>query len=212
MRQPDARMLADPDSTPSRRTEKPPARSAGPFRFSFTSDRPEPAGPPLFRRWEALGLLLLVTVGAAFVPAAWGAPPAATTLVTVAARGDGGARFLSLAPPLLAVLFAWRASGRLTRPFAGFTSFFFLGTLSALAVYIAFQLGLVLALRTSPVILPGDRSVWQATLPGAGMGWVVFLAVAAVRVLRGRAAAELQSAREQLEADRNRNSTREPGP
>ena len=205
-------MPADPESTSSHRTEKAPSSTEERFRFSFTSGQPAPAGSPLFRRWEALGLLLLVTVGAAFIPAAWGEPPAATILVAGAARGDTEARLLSLAPPLLAVLFAWRASGRLTRPFAGFTSFFFLGTLSALAVYIAFQLGLVLALRTSPVPMPGGRSLWQATLPGAGLGWGLFLVVAAVRVLRGRAAAGLRAARELLEADRHGKSTREPGP
>jgi hypothetical protein len=199
-------MTTEPDSRPSRRTENPVPSGAGRFRFSFTGAPPTSSGPPLLQRWQALGLLLLVTVGAASIPGVRGEPPAAAILLAAAAQVDGKARLMGLAPPLLAALFAWRASGRLARPFPGFTSFFFLATLSSLAVYIAFQLGLVLALRTAPAPLAGGRSLWQVTLPGAALGWVVLQTVAAVQVLRRRASAGLQSAREVLDAVRDRKS------
>jgi hypothetical protein len=149
---------------------------------------------------------LLVTVGAAFIPGATGAPAAATILAEAAARGDLRSRLLILAPPLLALLFAWRASGRLARPFPSYLPLAMLATLSALAVYIAFQLGLYLALRTPFAALPTGQSPWRATLPGATLGWGVMMIVASVRFLWARAAADLRAARKALGAGRPRNS------
>jgi hypothetical protein len=209
---PYAKMPVDPESTLSRGMVKGPSSTKGRFRFSFASDEPASPTSALFRRWEALGLLMLVALGAAFIPGTWGAPPAAFTLVAAAARGETETRLLSLAPPLLAAGFAWRASGRLARSLGSFTTLFFLVTLSSLAVYIAFQLGLVLALRTSHAAMPSVRSLWQSTLPGAALGWAALLVIAALRALRGRGAGGRPATCEPAKPSGTEKSTREPGP
>ncbi|MFQ5768281.1 MAG: hypothetical protein ACE5ID_09910, partial [Acidobacteriota bacterium] len=106
--------------------EEPDSRRERPFRFTFAAARKYRTGSasrrerPLFRRWEAVGLLLLVTVGAAFIPSTRHQPAVGTLLMEAAARGELRARFFSLAPPLLALMFAVRASGRLVQPFRRF--------------------------------------------------------------------------------------------
>ena len=70
-------------------------------------------------------------------------------------------------------------------------------TLSAVLVFVAFHLGLHLALRASDA-WPW-WSPWKATAPGAAVGWAVILLVAAIRFLWGRAADELRSARTALQ-------------
>ncbi len=181
---------------PERREER-----RAPFRFSFsaTGRYHAPGGPdpvrPLFRRWEATGLLLLVTVGGAFLPAGRGEPAVGTVLVEAAATGDLRARFFSLAPPLLAFLAAWRAAGRLSRPFRSFAPVAVEVTLSAVLVFVAFHLGLFLALQNH-VRATASASPWEATLPGAILGWALILVVASIRLLWGRAAADRKAARQ----------------
>ena len=179
----------------------------GRFRFSFAgADRyvdgqpGRDSGRPLFRRWEAIGLLLLVTVGAAFIPA--GGPAAATLLRAAAEQSDPSARFLTLAPPVLALMFAWRASGRLVRPFSRLAPLALVSTLSACAVFLAFHLGLYLALvagSADPALRPG---VWLTTVPGAVIGWVLLLVVASIRLAARRATHDLQAARDVLNMSR----------
>ena len=173
------------------------------FRFSFSSaeryrsrlpDRGN--GPPLFRRWEAIGLLLLVTVGAAFIPV--GGPAVATLLITAAEQGGQPARLLTLAPPLLALLFAWRASGRLVRPFTRLAAVAAVSTLSAFAVFLAFHLGLYLAVVAGSADSALRPRMWLTTLPGAMAGWGLLLVVASIRLLAQRATRDLDAARELL--------------
>lgn len=176
--------------------------AGGPRPFRFTSDGVEryrqrrgPGKPrPLFRRWEAMGLLLLVAVGAAFVPGVRGAPGMGTLLIQTAAAGDGRARLFIMAPPVLALLFAWRGSGRMTRPFTRFTSAASTATLSAMLVFIAFHLGLHVALRGTGM-WPW-WSPWRASAPGATVGWSILMVVTAIRFLWGRAARQLRAAAE----------------
>lgn len=173
------------------------------FRFSspeverYRQGRRRGVAQPLFRRWEAIGLLLLVTVGAAFVPGVRGAPAVVALLWHTADAGNLQTSFLAMTPALLALFFAWRASGRMTRPFSSFAALMATVTLSAVLVFVAFHLGLHLALRAS------DSwpwwSPWRATAPGAAVGWAVILLVAAIRFLWGRAADELRSARTALQ-------------
>jgi hypothetical protein len=117
-----------------------------------------------------------------------------------AADGHLRARFFSLAPPLLAFLFAWRAAGRLLRPFRSFAPVAMEVTLSSVLVYLAFHLGLFLALQ-QPLAATATMSPWLATLPGAMVGWVLILVVASIRLLWGRAAADLQAARQAHDGD-----------
>lgn len=187
-----------------------PGRNQGQFRFSSSEMNPyrgrRSAGArlSLFARWEAVGLLLLVPVGALFIPGVRGAPAVVTVLLDAAARGDLRARFFAVSPLLLALLFAWRAAGRLARPFAGYAAVASTATLSAVAAYVAFHLGLHLALRISGA-WPW-WSPWRATAPGAALGWIIILVVAAIRFLSRRTAATLEAARH----ERNEAETR-PG-
>jgi len=173
------------------------------FRFSsrdverYRQERRRGVPRPLFRRWEAIGLLLLVTVGAAFVPGVRGAPAMVTLLWNTVDAGDLRTSFLAMTPALLALLFSWRASGRMTRPFSSFAPLMATATLSAVAVFVAFHLGLHLALRFSrswPWWSP-----WKATAPGAAVGLAVILLVAAIRFLWGRTADELRTYRTALQ-------------
>ena len=175
-----------------------PAGRPRPFRFAsdgvnrYRQRRRRGQPRPLFRRWEAMGLLLLVAVGAAFVPGVRGAPGMGTLLIQTAAGGDMRARLFIMAPPILALLFAWRGSGRMTRPFSRFTAAVSTATLSALMVFIAFHLGLHVALRATGM-WPW-WSPWRASMPGAAVGWLILMVVTAIRFLWGSAARELQQA------------------
>lgn len=186
-------MAPNPDSA-----SRPPG-----FRFSspdverYRQGRRRGVARPLFRRWEAIGLLLLVTVGAAFVPGVRGAPAMVTLLWHTVDAGDLRTSFQAMTPALLALFFAWRASGRMIRPFSSFAALMATVTLSAVLVFVAFHLGLHLALRASDA-WPW-WSPWKATAPGAAVGWAVILLVAAIRFLWGRAADELRSARTALQ-------------
>jgi hypothetical protein len=186
-----------------------PAGRPRPFRFASDEveryrQRRGPGQPrPLFRRWEAMGLLLLVAVGAAFVPGVRGVPGMGTLLMQTAAAGDTQARLFIMAPPILALLFAWRGSGRMARPFARFTSAAATATLSAMLVFIAFHLGLHLALRATGM-WPW-WSPWRASAPGATVGWSILIVVTAIRFLWGRAAGRLRQAeRDKRRADRGK--------
>ena len=137
-----------------------------------------------------MGLLLLVAVGAAFVPGVRGTLGMGTLLIQTAAAGDMRARLFIMAPPILALLFAWRGSGRMTRPFSRFTAAASTATLSAMMVFLAFHLGLHVALRATGM-WPW-WSPWRASAPGAAVGWSILMAVTAIRFLWGRAARELR--------------------
>ncbi|MFQ5720278.1 MAG: hypothetical protein ACE5IK_12085 [Acidobacteriota bacterium] len=170
------------------------------FRFSFSDAEKyraaDPGGaekPPLLRRWEAVGLLLLVTVGAAFVPVAGQA--AATRLIHLAAGGTTPIGLLSAAPPLLALMFAWRASGRLVRPFTRLGPFALVATLSALAVFLAFHLGLYLAFAAASIDGRPEPGLWIRTVPGALAGWGTLMIVAVIRLGARAAARDLDAAR-----------------
>ncbi|MFQ5670449.1 MAG: hypothetical protein ACE5HD_08030 [Acidobacteriota bacterium] len=150
-----------------------------------------------------MGLLLLVAVGASFVPGGTQRPAAGTLLMEAMARGDLRARFFSIAPPLLSFIFAWRASGRLTRSFRRLPAVLVVASLSAAAVLIAFHLGFFLALQTHSIAFPPPPSLWKSTLPGALMGWVLLLVVTGIRWLSHRADHELKAVREHLSRHEN---------
>ncbi|MFQ5768759.1 MAG: hypothetical protein ACE5ID_12370, partial [Acidobacteriota bacterium] len=73
-------------------------------------------------------------------------------------------------------------------------------TLSALAVFLAFQIGLSLALQGH---VAGDQRPphWVATVPGALAGWALLLLVASIRLLARRASRDLRTARHALDHD-----------